>query len=62
MFIDKSKYRDTTRVRIMDKRLENGIWQKKLIRHVVTAKSDVDLMVLLDKAKDALFELEHKTS
>lgn len=57
MFIDKSKYRDTTRVRIMDKRLENGIWQKKLIRHVGTAKSDIDLVVLLEKAKDALWVL-----
>lgn len=60
MFIDKSRYRGTTRVRIMDQRLENGKWKKKLVTHVGTARSDSDLKVLIEKAKETLNELRHK--
>ena len=34
----------------MDKELADGVWKKKLIRHVGTAKSDLDLAVLMQKA------------
>ncbi len=42
----------------MDKELTDGVWKKKLIRHVGTAKSDLDLAVLMQKAKEMLFQLE----
>ena len=42
----------------MDKELADGVWKKKLIRHVGTAKSDLDLAVLMQKAKEMLFQLE----
>ncbi|TAN25966.1 MAG: IS1634 family transposase, partial [Actinomycetota bacterium] len=58
MFIEKSKYLSTIRVRIMDKELTDGVWKKKLIRHVGTARSDLDLAVLMQKAQEMLFQLE----
>ena len=60
MFIDRSRYKETIRVRIMDKRFEDGIWKKKLVRHIGTAKSELDLRFLNEKAKEVLFELKHK--
>ena len=60
MFIDKSRYRGTTRVRIMDQRLEDGKWKKKLVTHVGTARSESDLKVLIEKAKETLNELRYK--
>ena len=44
----------------MDKQLENGVWKKKLIRHIGTAKSELDLKFLDQKAKEVLHELKHK--
>lgn len=44
----------------MDKRFEDGTWKKKLVRHIGTAKSELDLKLLDEKAKEALFELKHK--
>jgi len=50
VFIEKSKYLSSTRVRIMDKELTDGVGKKKLIRHVGTARSDLDLAGLMKKA------------
>lgn len=58
MFIEKSRYRSTVRVRIMEKELEGGIWKRRLIRHVGTAKSELDLGVLMQRAKEMLFQME----
>lgn len=58
VFIEKSKYLSTTRVRIMEKELVDGVWKKRLIRHVGTAKSDLDLIVLMQRAKEIVFQLE----
>lgn len=44
----------------MVKRLEDGVWKKKLVRHIGTAKSESDLKFLNEKAKEVLFELKHK--
>ena len=44
----------------MDKKVENGVWKKKLIRHIGTAKSELDLKFLDQKAKEVLRELKHK--
>lgn len=58
MFIEKSKYLATTRVRIMEQELVNGVWKRKLIRHIGTAKSDLDLKLLMESAKQTLDQLE----
>lgn len=58
MFIEKSKYLSTTHVRIVGKELVGGVWKKKLIRRVGTAKSELDLIVLMQSAKEILFQLE----
>ena len=58
MFIEKSKYLSTTRVRIMEQELENGVWKRKLVRHIGTAKSDLDLSLLMERAKQTLDQLE----
>ena len=60
MYLEKSKLGSTTRVRIVEKRLENGVWKKKLVAHVGTAKSDTDLEFLMEKAKETLLELKNK--
>ncbi len=60
MYFEKSKLGATTRVRIVEKQRENGVWKKRLIRHIGTAKSDTDLEFLMEKAKEALLELKHK--
>ena len=60
MYLEKSKLGSTTRVRIVEKRLEYGVWKKKLIRHIGTAKSDTDLEFLMEKAQETLLELKHK--
>ena len=60
VFIDKSRYKETIRVRIMDKQFEDGVWKKKLIRHIGTAKSELDLKFLNENAKEVLYELKHK--
>ena len=44
----------------MDKQVENGVWKKKLIRHIGTAKSELDLKFLNQKAKEVLHELKPK--
>ena len=60
MYLEKSKLGSTTRVRIVEKRLEYGVWKKKLIHHIGTAKSDTDLEFLMEKAQETLLELKHK--
>lgn len=44
----------------MDKRFEDEAWKKKLICHIGTAKSELDLKFLNQKAKEVLRELKHK--
>ena len=58
MFVEKSKYLSTTRVRIMEQELVNGVWKRKLVRHIGTAKSDLDLKLLMERAKQTLDQLE----
>lgn len=60
MFLEKSRLGSKTRVRIVEKQLVEGRWKKILVRHIGVAKSDSDLQFLIAKAKEALFELEHK--
>ena len=60
MFLEKSKFGSSTRVRIVEKQFEGGKWKKKLICHIDTAKSDIDLEFLTSKAKETLDELKNK--
>lgn len=51
MFIEQSRYRSGTRVRIMQKVLVDGIWKKQLVRHIGTARHELDLAALMTKAE-----------
>lgn len=42
----------------MEQELVNGVWKRKLIRHIGTAKSDLDLSLLMERAKQTLDQLE----
>ena len=42
----------------MEQELENGVWKRKLVRHIGTAKSDLDLSLLMERAKQTLDQLE----
>ena len=58
VFVEKSKYLSTTRVRIMEQELVNGVCRRKLIRHIGTAKPDLDLKLLMERAKETLDQPE----
>lgn len=77
MFIQKSAYKDTTRVRIVEKYYEmkpDGIDEKsglqrfrkvqqtRIIRHVGTARNQVEMDALLMAAKEQLRELSLQTN
>lgn len=58
MFIEKSRYRDTIRVRISEQVFSESKWRRKVLCHIGTAKNDVELAVLLDQAQIKLDEME----
>jgi hypothetical protein len=57
MHIEKSRYRTSTRVRIVTKVLVNGVWKKRLVVHVGTAQHELDIAVLVERAEHTLAEL-----
>lgn len=42
----------------MEQERVNGVWKRKLVRHIGTAKSDLDLRLLMETAKQTLDQLE----
>ena len=42
----------------MEQELVDGVWKRKLVRHIGTAKSDLELEILTRKAKEILDELK----
>lgn len=60
MYIEKSKYKGSTRVRLVKKTKHGGKWYKELIQHIGTASHDLDIVLLIEKAKAIKQELEHK--
>lgn len=59
MYIEKSRYRTSTRIRIIRKVLVAGVWKKRLVQHIGTASHILDIEVLLAKAEQVLAELRH---
>lgn len=57
MYIEKSRYRTSTRIRIVQKVLVAGVWKKQLITHIGAAQHELDINVLLAKAEQTLAEL-----
>lgn len=66
MYVDKSKYRGTTRVRIMEQTasfvevegVSKRILSKRVVEHVGTARTESDLAVLISKANELIAEKE----
>ncbi|TAN25143.1 MAG: hypothetical protein EPN30_05290 [Actinomycetota bacterium] len=52
VFLEKSKYLSTTHVRIIGKESMGGVWGKRFIRHIGSAKLDLDFIVLTQKAEE----------
>lgn len=57
MYIEKSRYRTSTRVRIVQKVLVAGIWKKQIIDHIGTAQHELDIGILMTQAEQTLAEL-----
>ena len=57
MHIEKSKYRTSTRVRIVQKVLVSGVWKKQLVKHIGTARHELDIAVLVSQAEQTLTTL-----
>jgi transposase len=60
VYIEKSKYRGSVRVRLVKKVNYGGKWYKELVQHIGTASHDLDVALLVEKAKTIKEELEHK--
>lgn len=57
MYIERSRYRASTRIRIVRKVLVAGAWKKQLVKHIGTAQHELDIAVLVGQAKQTLAEL-----
>ncbi|MBL8121389.1 IS1634 family transposase [Candidatus Saccharibacteria bacterium] len=54
MYIEKSHYRTSTRIRIVTKVRINGVWKKQLVKHIGTAQHELDIAVLMLQAEQDL--------
>jgi len=52
MFIEQSSYAGAIRIRVMEQVRLNGRWKKRLLEHVGTAHSEVELEILLGQARE----------
>ena len=59
MYIEKSRYRTSTRIRIVQKVLVAGTWKKQIVVHIGSAQHELDIGILMSQAEQALAEL-HK--
>lgn len=57
MYIEKSRYRQSLRVRIVCKVLVSGAWKKQIIQHIGTARHELDIALLTTHAEQVLAEL-----
>ncbi|NNN21788.1 MAG: hypothetical protein HKL80_07300 [Acidimicrobiales bacterium] len=65
IYIDKSKYLGSVRVRLIERvpvvKRENGSltrkWSRRVVEHIGSARSDADLAILISQANDRLTEL-----
>lgn len=57
MYIEKSRYRASVRVRIVQKVFVSGVWKKQLVAHIGSAAHPLDIEVLLAQAKQTLADL-----
>jgi transposase len=57
MYIEKSRYRTSTRVRIVRKVLVAGFWKKQLVEHIGAAQHELDVALLVTQAEQTLVKL-----
>jgi hypothetical protein len=57
MYIEQSRYRTSTRVRIVRKVLVDGVWKKQLVEHIGAAQHELDIEVLVAQAEQTLAAL-----
>jgi hypothetical protein len=58
MFVEISKYRSVSRIRIMNQVKVDGTWKRQLVEHIGSAKDDTELKLLKAKAEQRLEELK----
>lgn len=51
MYLEQSRYKGSVRVRIMQRVRVKGVWRNTLVRHIGTAKHELDIAVLLEQGK-----------
>lgn len=54
VFIELSKYKDSTRVRIMEKMAIEGSFKRKVVSHIGVGRSDAEISILKSIAEDEL--------
>lgn len=57
MHIEKSRFRTSTRIRIVHKVLVNGVWKKRLVKHIGAAQHELDIAILILQAEQTLAKL-----
>lgn len=57
MHIEKSRYRTSTRIRIVTKVRVDGVWKKRIVKHIGAAQAELDIAVLMVRAEQTLAEL-----
>jgi transposase len=57
MHIEKSRYRTSTRIRIVTKVRVDGVWKKRLVKHIGAAQAELDIAVLMTRAEQTLAKL-----
>jgi len=58
MYVQVSRFKQYTRVRIVEKVLSDGKWKIRLVEHVGSARTEGELSVLRDTAKKRLESLK----
>ncbi len=58
-FVEQSRYRGTTRVRVMEQVCVGGHWKRQLVAHTGTAHDDLKRAVLMDRARELANTRQH---
>ena len=59
MFIEQSFFRETTRIRVMEQVNVDGTWKRKLVRHIGTARDELEKELLVTRAREFVDTQRH---
>ena len=62
MYVSVSRYKNYQRVRIIQKQKIDGVFKSRLVEHVGSARSDAELLLLKEQARQRIIELTSQQS